>query len=162
MTVIETGFPHPNHDHRSCIGIGLEAADLACAEQGLKLTRDRRQVLEILLESHAALGAYDICERMDWQGRKPASSVVYRGLSFLTELGLVHKLHTRNAYVACSQPGEDHGTQFLICRRCDTIVEIASRTVDEALVAAAVAVEFEVQNPVVEIAGLCPYCANVA
>jgi len=70
LTVLPTAFPHPDHDHGPCIDNGLRAAESICARRGLKLTADRRQVLEILLNAHLALGAYDIIEHMDWQGRK--------------------------------------------------------------------------------------------
>lgn len=159
MSVSTAVFLHPGHDHDPCIEGGLRAAEAICARQGRKLTTDRRQVLEILLTAHSALGAYDIIEHMDWRGRKAASSVVYRSLNFLLELGLVHKMHTRNAYIACSHPGEEHGTQFLICRRCDVIAEVANEAVDDALIAAAGDVGFTLQNPVVELTGLCPFCA---
>lgn len=160
MNVHGAGFPHPDHDHGRCVDSGLRAAETVCTRHGRKLTSDRRQILEIVLRAPSALGAYDIVERMDWQGRKRASSVVYRSLNFLTELGLVHKLHTRNAYIACVHPGEAHGTQFLICRQCDAIAEVASKSVDRALSSAAHQVGFTLQNPVVEAAGLCPHCAG--
>ncbi len=160
MKLHGTGFPHPDHDHGRCVDDGLRAGETVCARHGRKLTSDRRQILEILLRAPSALGAYDIMDRMDWEGRKRASSVVYRSLNFLAELGLVHKLHTRNAYVACVHPGETHGTQFFICGRCDAIAEVASETIDQTLSLAAREVGFSLQSPVVEVAGLCPHCAG--
>ena len=53
------------HDHDSCISVALTAADAACAARKVRMTPVRRRVLEILLESHSALGAYDVLARLD-------------------------------------------------------------------------------------------------
>lgn len=153
-------FPDPKHDHRACIEAGLEAAERICAEKAARLTPDRRQVLEVLLDRHVALGAYDIIDSMDWGSRKRASSVVYRALDFLAGHGLVHKLHSRNAFVACSHPDGGHGAQFLICTDCDRIAEIADRKVERGVIAAARSAGFTVQSPMIEIEGLCPHCGG--
>lgn len=153
-------FPDPAHDHRGCIESGLATAERICEEKSARLTRDRRQVLEILLRQHKALGAYDIIDRMDWGDRKRASSVVYRALDFLAGHGLVHKLHSRNAFIACAHPDGKHGAQFLICVDCDRIAEISDRTVERGVVNAARGAGFTVQRPMIEIEGLCPHCGG--
>jgi Fur family zinc uptake transcriptional regulator len=86
--------------------------------------------------------------------------VVYRALDFLAGHGLVHKLHSRNAFVACSQPDGGHGAQFLICTRCERIAEIADRKVERGVIAAAREAGFTVRRPMIEIEGLCPHCAG--
>ena len=160
MSAEHPHFPDPTHDHRACIESGLAAAERICEERSARLTRDRRQVLEILLRQHQALGAYDIIDSMDWGDRKRASSVVYRALDFLTKHGLVHKMHSRNAFVACSHPHAAHGAQFLICTDCDRIAEIADRAVERDIVSAAKDAGFTVQSPMIEIEGLCPHCGG--
>jgi Fur family zinc uptake transcriptional regulator len=117
-------------------------------------------VLEILLRRHSAVGAYDIIDSMEWGDRRRASSVVYRALDFLAANGLVHKLHSRNAFIACSHPDEGHGAQFLICTRCDRIAEIADRKVERGVIAAASVAGFTVRRPMIEIEGLCPHCGG--
>lgn len=158
MELQSTQFPDPNHDHAACIAAGLDTAERICRETSARFTPDRRQVLQILLGRHTALGAYDIIDSMDWGSRKRASSVVYRALDFLTEHGLVHKLHSRNAFVACSHPDDGHGAQFLICTDCDRIAEIADRKVERGLIAAARKAGFTVEQPMIEIEGRCPHC----
>jgi len=152
-------FPDPKHDHRACIDAGIKAAEQILEASAARFTPDRRQVLEILLRRHTAVGAYDIIDSMDWGGRRRASSVVYRALDFLAEHGLVHRLHSRNAFVACSHPDGEHGAQFLICTGCDRIAEIADRKVERGIIAAAEAAGFTVRKPMIEVEGLCPHCA---
>jgi Fur family zinc uptake transcriptional regulator len=54
----ELGF-HP-HNHSTCVGDAIAAAEAHCANHSLQFTPVRRRVLEILLQEHKAMGAYDI------------------------------------------------------------------------------------------------------
>ena len=64
-----------------------------------RLTPIRRKVLEALAASHKPLGAYDIMDAVG--GPRPAPITVYRALEFLIALGLVHRIASRNAFLAC-------------------------------------------------------------
>ena len=153
-------FPEPDHDHRHCVAALLAAAERLCAGREVRLTAGRRRVLEVVAESHSAIGAYPIIDRLAARGPRPAPVTVYRALDFLIEQGLVHRLASLNAYVACARPSDDHGAQFLICERCRTVAEISSKAVDHALVAGARAAGFHIAAPVVEVAGVCVNCRH--
>ena len=56
-------FHAPDHDHDRCTADALAHAEALCAERAQRLTPIRRQVLEVLLESHKPLGAYEIIDR---------------------------------------------------------------------------------------------------
>lgn len=155
-----TTFPRSDHDHTSCIDAILSAAGELCAARKVRLTEQRRRVLEIIAQSHAAIGAYDIMDRLASSGKRPAPITVYRALDFLIEQGLVHRLATLNAYVACAYAIADHGTQFLICNRCGMIGEVSSQAVDRAISGAASAAGFAVSSPVIEVSGLCSNCRS--
>ena len=93
-------FPAPDHDHGRCASAALAHAEALCAERAQRLTPMRRHVLQALLASHRPLGAYEIIERLADPGR-PAPITVYRALDFLRDNGLVHRIESRNAFVAC-------------------------------------------------------------
>ena len=61
----------------------------------------RRQVLEALLASHRPLGAYELIDRLAVRGARPAPITMYRALDFLREQGLVHRIESQNAFIAC-------------------------------------------------------------
>ena len=151
-----TGFAP--HDHRACIAGALSAAEAACAARALRLTPLRRRVLEILLESHQALGAYDVLGRLASEGLGDQPPVAYRALSFLTEQGFAHRIERLNAYVACAHPeaGEGHGAAFLICRDCGRVAEALAE--EAPLADDARGAGFAVEDAVVEARGLCPAC----
>jgi Fur family transcriptional regulator, zinc uptake regulator len=155
-------FPSTDHDHDRCQSAILADAEQVCLARRVRLTAQRRRVLEIITESHGAIGAYDILDRLARDGRRPAPIAVYRALDFLIEHGLVHRLASLNAYVACAHAAARHGAQFLICQRCGMIGEITDPGVSRAIAEAASEIGFTVSSPVVEVAGLCAACRKTA
>lgn len=146
------------HDHAHCAGDAMARAEAIAAERGLRLTPVRRRVLEILLEEHRALGAYDLLDRLAADGFGNQPPVAYRALDFLVEHGLAHRIRRLNAFTACTRPGEAHQPVFLICGRCDTIAEAAGREVRSAMDAAAADLGFAIDRTSIEAVGTCPAC----
>ena len=156
-----TVFPEPDHDHGRCSADAMAHAESLCLARGQRLTPIRRQVLETLAASHKALGAYEIMDRMAAQGPRPAPITVYRALDFLLENSLVHRIESRNAFLACigdHHPGGSGTTVFLICERCRAVGEASSAAVAETLQAAARAAGFTPKTRVIEVTGICGHC----
>ena len=151
-------FPAPDHDHERCASAAIAHAEAQCTAREQRLTPMRRQVLEALLASHKPLGAYEIIERLG-QKNRPAPITIYRALDFLRENGLVHRIESRNAFVACVHD-HDGGdlVVFLICERCGSVGEIPAASVAQSLSAAARASGFAPKLSVVEITGTCAHC----
>jgi len=148
------------HNHSTCIRQGIGHVERTCAEQGLQFTPVRRRVLEILLDRHKAMGAYDILEHLRTEGLGSQPPVVYRALDFLVRHGFAHRVEQLNAFVACSLPDADHTPAFLICRACGAVSEAQSESVAGPLDKAAREAGFTVESAVVEVRGLCPACAS--
>ena len=151
-------FPAPDHDHERCTSSAIAHAEARCAARAQRLTPMRRQVLEVLLSSHRPLGAYEIIDRLQ-QKTRPAPITIYRALAFLCDNGLVHRIESRNAFVACVQ---DHASGdpvvFLICEKCGTVGEAASAAVADTIKLASRAAGFTPKTPVIEITGICAHC----
>src|ERR687898_850852 len=154
-------FPAPDHDHDRCSADAMAHAEALCAARGQRLTPLRRQVLETLAESHKTLGAYEIMDRMAAQGPRPAPITVYRALDFLLENGLVHRIESRNAFLACIGGHEEGAgtTVFLICERCGAVGEANSKAVADMLQRAASAAGFTPKARVIEVTGVCAHCS---
>jgi Fur family transcriptional regulator, zinc uptake regulator len=152
-------FPAPDHDHARCTSDAMAIAQAQCDERGQRLTPMRRDVLAALLGSHQPLGAYEIIERLAPGRPRPAPITIYRALEFLRENGLVHRIESRNAFIACVH-GHAAGdlVVFLICERCGRVGEAASAEVAATLRSAARAAGFLPKSPVIEISGMCGYC----
>ena len=146
------------HDHSHCTADALSRAEAVTTAAGLRLTPVRRRVLEILLEEHRALGAYDVLARLATEGYGNQPPVVYRALEFLVEHGLAHRIQRLNAFTACTHPGEAHAPAFLICRHCSTVAEAEAAPARAALDSAAAALGFVIERTTIEALGLCPKC----
>lgn len=146
------------HDHSHCADDVMARAEALALAQGARLTPVRRRVLELLLEEHRALGAYDVLQRLAAEGFGNQPPVAYRALDFLVENGLAHRIRRLNAFAACMHPGEDHAPVFLICRECNHVAEAPAAPVRAALDAAAVGLGFTVERSNIEALGLCPAC----
>jgi len=139
----------------------LATAEDICHREGTKLTPSRRRILEILADEGRPLGAYDMIEKVAaTTGKHPAPISIYRALDFLLENGLVHRLASRNAYLACAQ-GHKHQDPvvFLICDSCGAVTEATSKAVHRDLAALAAETAFKPRAQVMEIAGLCRECS---
>ena len=150
------------HDHSHCAGDVLARAEVLATAKGVRLTPVRRRVLEILLEAHRALGAYDVLERLAAEGFGNQPPVAYRALEFLVENGLAHRITRLNAFTACMHPGVEHSPAFLICRLCDVVAEAPAAPVRAALDRAASLLGFVIERSNVEALGLCPACQGIA
>jgi Fur family zinc uptake transcriptional regulator len=146
----------------------LAEAERGCARRGAQLTELRRQVLRLILESDAPIGAYALLDRLKADRPGAAPPTIYRALDFLQEQGLVHKVERLNAYIGCTDTGHahdhhgDHGHphQFLICRRCGVTVELTDHAVAHAVAEAAARAGFTAAKATVEIEGTCAACAK--
>jgi len=154
-------FHAPGHDHARCTADGLAHAEALCAARAQRLTSIRRHVLEVLLESHKPLGAYEIMDRAVVNGGTPAPITIYRALDFLRDNGLVHRIESRNAFVACVNNHADGDlVVFLICEHCGAVGEASSAAVADQLKSAARAAGFTPKAPVIEISGVCAHCRD--
>ncbi len=146
------------HDHAVCAADALDRAERLCAEAGARFTPVRRRVLELLLEHHRAMGAYEVLDRLAAEGFGHQPPVAYRALEFLTAQGLAHRIRRLNAFAACSHPGQAHAPVFLICQDCHAVAEAPGGSVRTALDDAATTAGFSVAGATIEAYGQCPAC----
>ena len=140
----------------------LDAADRLARDGALRLTPVRRRTLEILLEQHRALGAYEVLERLALDGFGKQPPVAYRALEFLVEHGFAHRIRRLNAFTACLHPGEAHSPAFFICSTCGALAEAHDASFGAALQGAADRIGFAIDRMNIELLGTCPACQSVA
>lgn len=147
---------HHAHDHAG------HAHDHGHAPQAPKLTAARRRVLDIMKREGRLLGAYDLIELLTAEtGKRVAPISVYRALDYLRDHGLVHRLASRNAYMACGHTHRhDHAETviFLICDQCKSVSEATSARVHADLSEVAKKAGFAAKAEMVEITGTCAAC----
>lgn len=154
--------PFACHDHKACSGTALAEAETVLAARGARLTPVRRRTLEILLESHRAMGAYEMLDRLAAEGYGRQPPVAYRALEFLVEHGLAHRIQLLNAFAACHGPTEAHEPAFLICKGCNKVAEAPAERVRVLLGELARELDFTLERISLEALGQCPSCRAAA
>lgn len=149
------------HDHGACVADAVAAAEARAVEAAAKLTPLRRQVLELICASHVPVGAYDLLERLGHERKaRAAPPTVYRALDFLMEHGLIHRINSLNAYIACFGPHRPHDACLLICENCRTVDEIEAQSLRRTIDRKAAGAGFSVHGQTIEVTGLCRACGG--
>jgi Fur family zinc uptake transcriptional regulator len=122
----------------------------------------RRQILSMLVEAGRPVGAYDLIALFDIKyGKHVAPSQIYRVLDFLRAAGLVHRLATQGAYIACDhEHAVGEVVVFLVCGQCGSVAEAPSAAVEKGVETAAASMGFRAAQPIVEVDGECASCGG--
>lgn len=123
------------------------------------LTRNQQIVFDIVNKSSEPLKAYTILSNVQKKGIK-APPQVYRALDKLIEIGKIHKIESKSAFVACqnSSCNISKATAFSICESCDEVTEISNSKISKYLSNFAEKAGMEYKKYNLEFFGLCKKC----
>ncbi len=90
------------------------------------LSTNQQIIFNLIHKSPEPLKAYTILFNVQKKGIK-APPQVYRALDKLVEMGKIHKIESKNAFVACrnSDCEISKATAFSICEKCQVVDEIS-------------------------------------
>jgi Fur family zinc uptake transcriptional regulator len=103
------------------------------------------------------MSAYAILDRVRNAGISHPPTV-YRALAELMQKGMVHRLQSRSAFIACDHGACDGKYAFAICRKCEKVVEIPLSGKDQAALLALAPEEISPEQVTLELAGVCEAC----
>jgi Fur family zinc uptake transcriptional regulator len=123
------------------------------------LTKNQELVFDALNRAQGPLSAYTLLDQLRDHGFR-APLQVYRALDKLQSAGLVHRLESLNAFVACAHGHDhDHGlVAFAICSDCGQVTEFSDDMIEERLAAWAGKTGFHAAKTTIEIRGHCADC----
>jgi Fur family zinc uptake transcriptional regulator len=127
--------------------------------RGVQLTPIRYQVLELIWESHKAVKAYELLDRIKPLQMAAKPPTIYRALEFLSEQGLIHRVESLNAFIGCCCSNAPHEQLLLICKHCQEVEERTATKVMRALAEEFNDAGFIVHSKAIEIHGICSQCA---
>ena len=98
------------------------------------LTKNQQIIFDLIDKSPEPLKAYSILFNVQKKGIK-APLQVYRAVDKLVEMGKIHKIESRNAFIACQNSScqVSKATAFSICEMCEKITEISSSSLSKYL-----------------------------
>lgn len=129
-------------------------------ERGYRITAPRLQVIRALAGSAQALSAYGIHSAIVGSGGRIDVVTVYRILTTLSEVHLIHHIGVVDGYLACCMES-DHAEQMehVVCQQCGTVRELqVPQAAIEATEAQLKAMGFDPANIKIEVLGRCTAC----
>tara|TARA_B100000524_G_scaffold260420_1_gene141649 strand:+ start:1188 stop:1607 length:420 start_codon:yes stop_codon:yes gene_type:complete len=102
--------------------------------QKQELSKNQQIIFDLIKKSNEPLKAYSILSNVQKKGIK-APLQVYRALDKLVEIGKIHKIESKNAFMACqnSRCQVAKATAFSICENCEKVSEIKNSKLFEYL-----------------------------
>ena len=125
------------------------------------LTKNQQIVLDLVEKSSEPLKAYSILFNVQKKGLK-APLQVYRAFDRLVEIGKIHKVESRNAFVACKNSScqVSKATAFSICESCEKVTEINNSKLSKYLNNFQDNSGMKYSKYNLEFFGLCKKCKN--
>ena len=123
------------------------------------LSKNQQIVLEIIERAKEPLKAYSILFNVQKKGIN-APQQIYRALDKLIEIGKIHKIESKNAFVACKNANCEvsKATAFSICESCEKVEELNDLKLSKYLSNYSDKTGMKYKKYNLEFFGLCKNC----
>ena len=123
------------------------------------LSKNQQIVLEIIERAKEPLKAYSILFNVQKKGIN-APQQIYRALDKLIEIGKIHKIESKNAFVACKNTNCEvsKATAFSICESCEKVEELNDLKLSKYLSSYSDKTGMKYKKYNLEFFGLCKKC----
>ncbi len=133
----------------------------ALQREGLKLTRPRRAILQVLADTPDHLKVAEIHRRALAIDPGIGLASVYRTMDLLARLGLVRHVQMNHRHRHYAPAADDHG-HHLVCNGCGRVVEFSDCQVERLARTLARRTRFVIEGHSIELYGRCPACRRAA
>ena len=123
------------------------------------LSKNQQIVLDIIENAKAPLKAYSILFNVQKKGIN-APQQIYRALDKLIEIGKIHKIESKNVFVACNNANCEvsKATAFSICENCEKVEELNDLKLSKYLSSYSDKTGMKYKKYNLEFFGLCKKC----
>ena len=123
------------------------------------LSKNQQIVLDIIEKAKGPLKAYSILFNVQKKGIKVPPQI-YRALDKLIKIGKIHKIESKNAFVACRNSNCEisKATAFSICESCEKVDEISDKSLSKYLSGYSDKKGMKFKKFNLEFFGLCKKC----
>ena len=124
-----------------------------------ELSKNQKIVLDFIQKTNRPVKAYSILSNVSKKGLK-APPQVYRALDRLIKIGKIHKIESKNAFIACKNSSctISNATAFSICDSCEMITEISNPKLSKYLANFEDETGMRYNKYNLEFFGLCKKC----
>jgi len=132
----------------------------ACRDRGLRGTRQRRAILEVLARRRDHPTADQVYEKTRAALPDLSRTTVYRVLDTLVAAGVARNVCHPGAAVRYEARNARH--DHLVCVRCNRLMDVVSPSLDDIRLPSTRKLGFKVEDYTVQIRGVCSECRRKA
>ncbi len=146
----------------------MKTGDIMCTivdklrESGLKITPQRRAVINILLNNTSRhLSSEEIYDLVRVDCPEIGIATVYRTMQLLDEVGVISKLNLDDGcirYEINLNKSESHNHHHLICKKCGGIIEVEDDLMDSVENEIQKVYKFNILDHDIKFYGICEDC----
>jgi Fur family transcriptional regulator, ferric uptake regulator len=141
--------------------VALDADQIshALAERGLRLTRQRRAVLEAVVAAPSSVSPVQIYDAARVSCPELGLTTVYRTLELLGEIGALRRVHGPDHCEAFAPAGAVHG-HTVVCGYCGRATEFTDCDMQGVVDAAARQTGYRITEHFLQLGGICDECGR--
>ncbi len=138
----------------------LHTDDIArtMADHGLRLTRQRRAVLDAVTHASSSVSALQVFDAARETCPELGLTTVYRTLDVLSELGALRRVHGLDNCEAFVPAGAAHG-HTVVCSSCGSTTEFTDCDMHAVVAAATRQTGYRITEHFLQLTGICSACA---
>jgi Fe2+ or Zn2+ uptake regulation protein len=128
--------------------------------RGVRMTRVRKEVLEMVMAAGRPVGAFQVLEQLHRHNVLVNKTTVYRELAFLVGEGVLRQVHTKQKAVLY-EPADRPHHHHLICTTCGSMEGVRLPEMEQRLRKLEESVQltgFAVKEHALEFYGTCGNC----
>ena len=143
--------------------MALDADQIAgtLAARGLRLTRQRRAVLDAVAQTSASVSPVQVFDAARERCPELGLTTVYRTLELLSEIGALRRVHGPDHCEAFVPASAAHG-HTVVCSRCGQVVEFTDCDMQAVVDAAVRQTGYRITEHFLQLSGECPACGKRA
>ena len=135
----------------------MDSIAAALRDRGLRLTRQRRAVLETVLAAPSTMSPVQVFDAARVRCPELGLTTVYRTLEVLSELGALRRVHGPDHCDGFVPAGAAHG-HVVVCSSCGGAREFTDCDVHEVVAAAGRQTGYLITDHFLQLSGVCPAC----
>ena len=139
------------------MNLDLDALNAQLSQQGYKLTRQRKAVVEVVTQANARMSAAEVFATAQRACPDLGLTTVYRTLDILEQMGAIRRVHLDAGCEGFAPVTAEHG-HHLICSSCRTAIEFEDCDLTALLNRVAKRTGFTIDQHWLELVGRCPQC----
>jgi Fur family transcriptional regulator, ferric uptake regulator len=141
------------------LALNADEISRALAERGLRLTRQRRAVLEAVVAAPSSVSPVQIYDAARVRCPELGLTTVYRTLELLGDIGALRRVHGPDHCEAFAPAGAAHG-HTVVCGHCGRATEFTDCDMQEVVDAAARQTGYRITEHFLQLSGICDECGR--